>query len=60
MLSPISTNKLLNLNRSMQNDIQEVKIYGDYIFAHDLVDENGDLNLDAMDPQAYQVYLRSH
>ena len=57
MLSPISTNKLLNLNRRVQQGIQDVKIYWGYIFAHDLVDENGDIKLEAMDPQAYQVYL---
>lgn len=60
MLSPIGTKKLLTLSRSMQQDIRDVKIYGEYVFTHDLVDTNGDLNLDAMDPQGYQVYLRSH
>ena len=60
ILSPISTTTLLGLNRSVQHDIRDIKIYGDYIFAHDLVDEDGDLNLDAVDPQGYQVYLRSH
>jgi uncharacterized coiled-coil protein SlyX len=60
MLSPISTNTILNLNQSVQQGIQDVKIYRGYIFAHDLVDENGDINLEAVDPQAYQVYLRSH
>jgi hypothetical protein len=60
MLSPISTNKLLNLNQSVQQDIRDIKIYGEYVFMHNLVDENGELNLDAVDPQAYQVYLCSH
>ena len=60
MLSRISTNKLLNLNQSVQQDIRDVKIYGEYVFMHDLVDTNGELNLDAVDPQAYQVYLCSH
>jgi hypothetical protein len=60
MLSPISTKKLLTLNQSMQQDIRDIKIYGDYIFTHDLVDDDGDLNLNTVDPQGYQVYLRSH
>ena len=60
ILSPISMKKLLGLNRSVQHDIRDIKIYGDYVFAHDLVNEDGDLNLDAVDPQGYQVYLRSH
>ena len=60
ILSPISTKKLLGLNRSVQHDIRDIKIYGDYVFAHDFVNEDGDLNLDAVDPQGYQVYLRSH
>jgi hypothetical protein len=60
MLSPIGTKKLLTLSRSMQQDIRDMKIYGEYIFTHDLVDTNGDVNLDAVDPQGYQVYLRSH
>ena len=60
MLSAISTKKLLTLNRSVQNDIRDIKIYGDYAYAHDLVDEDGDLNLNAVDPQGYQVYLRCH
>jgi uncharacterized coiled-coil protein SlyX len=60
MLSSISTNKVLNLNQSVQQGIQDIKIYRGYIFAHDLVDENGDINLEAVNPQAYQVYLRSH
>jgi hypothetical protein len=60
MLSAISTKKLLTLNRSVQNDIRDIKIYGDYAYAHDLVDGDGDLNLNAVDPQGYQVYLRSH
>jgi hypothetical protein len=60
MLTLISTKKLLSLSRSIQNDIRDIKIYGDYIFAHDLVDGEGDLNREAMDPQGYQVYLCSH
>ena len=60
MLSPIGTKKLLTLNRSMQQDLRDIKIYGEYVSTHDLVDDDGDLNLDAVDPQGYQVYLRSH
>ena len=60
MLSPIGTKKRLTLNRTVQQDIRDIKIYGDYAFTHDLVDADGDLNLDAVDPQGYQVYLRSH
>ena len=57
ILSPIGTKKLLTLNRSMQQDIRDIKIYGEYVFTHDLVEADGVLNLDAVDPQGYQVYL---
>jgi hypothetical protein len=57
ILSPIGTKKLLTLSQSMQQDIRDIKIYGEYVFTHDLVAADGDLNLDAVDTQGYQVYL---
>jgi hypothetical protein len=60
MLSPLSMNRLLNLNQNMQHDIQDIKVYGDYIYTHDLVDDKDEIHLEAADPQAYQFNLRSH
>ena len=60
MLSPIRTATLLTLSRSVQHDLRDIKIYGDYVFSHDLVTDNGDLNIDDIDPQGYQLYLHSH
>jgi hypothetical protein len=59
MISSIPTKILLDLGRSMEQDIRNVKLYGEYILAHGLLDASGNINLDAVNPPTYQLYLRS-
>ena len=60
MLSPLSTVHLPEI--SCSHGLWDVKIYGNYLFLHDIIDINATaINFDSLlDVKSYQLYLHSH
>jgi hypothetical protein len=59
MLSPVPTVQLTEIGRN--HGLRDVKIYGDYLSLHDLIDANSaNIHFDSLDLKSYQLYYRSH
>ena len=59
MLSPVYTVRLIEIGRN--HGLRDVKIYGDYLSLHDLIDANSaNIHFDSLDLESYQLYFRLH
>jgi hypothetical protein len=59
MISPLSTVDLPMI--SQNNALCDVKLYGDYVFQHSIVDTKAiNIDIKSIDINSYQLYLQSH
>ena len=59
MISPVPMVCLTEIGRN--HGLRDVKIYGDYLSLHDLIDVNStNIHFDSIDLESYQLYFRSH